>query len=309
MDLSHTKAVMLCGTPGGVVEQLSKGPGPFLSGKVPAELGITHVKKEEEEHKQHTVPICHAAQQQHREYLRDLAAKIKQVKKELDNDSAETQSKIRVATKAREQREAVKELVKQEQMTVDNLTQVFIPSAKTITKPQWALTSEQAAVAEKADDDELLDFVSNLPSFDDYLEDLEIRQALLVLKDRCGRIEREQQAWREALVNEFNEEEHAAVPADDDDDAKSLTSAAALAREVWNSSVREQDAAHDTPRDPVVQALLTEDLFKTKHSAASLNNIINSVREQGAPLIVVHREEPKAADASGLPYLHRSPAV
>eukprot|EP01050_Picozoa_sp_SAG11_P028751 SAG11_NODE_7812_length_1093_cov_1.363179_1_plen_179_part_00 len=61
-----------------------------------------------------------------------------------------------------------------------------------LSKPAWALTEDEAdekdALQEEVDIDDLLDFVEGL-DFEQYIDDMEVQQALEIMKSRVARID------------------------------------------------------------------------------------------------------------------------
>merc|ERR1711937_471736 len=112
------------------------------------------------------------------------------------------------------QREAVKTLLNSEgEVTKEHLEgAIQHAGAGTKTtdgkrvKPLWAMTEQEKESFQEKEADDLLSFADNL-DFDQYIGDLEFRQNLEVLKDRAGKLSKEQDAFKDAIVNEFNEEE------------------------------------------------------------------------------------------------------
>ncbi|EER15962.1 hypothetical protein Pmar_PMAR003421 [Perkinsus marinus ATCC 50983] len=86
------------------------------------------------------------------------------------------------------------------------------------SRPLWSLTEAQARKAAEVDEEELLAFAETV-KFDEYINDLEFRTALAVMKDRAGRLHREQESFREALQEaydrEIEEQEARVVDVDD----------------------------------------------------------------------------------------------
>lgn len=70
-------------------------------------------------------------------------------------------------------------------------------------KPLWAMTEEEKTKFEEGEADDLIDFAENL-DYEKFLGDLEFRQGLAALKDRHGKLRKEQEAFKDALVADFN---------------------------------------------------------------------------------------------------------
>ena len=90
------------------------------------------------------------------------------------------------------------------------------------SKPKWALTEEKADLVEDDEADELVDFANNL-DYDAYIDDLEVRQALSVIRERIDTekamaavaeaaeeadlaVEEAGGDWREAFLSNWNDD-------------------------------------------------------------------------------------------------------
>lgn len=70
-------------------------------------------------------------------------------------------------------------------------------------KPLWAMTEQEVADFDRDAAEDLIDFAEGL-DYDKFIVDLEFREALNVMKDRVGLLHREQEAFKQQLVEEFN---------------------------------------------------------------------------------------------------------
>lgn len=206
------------------------------------------------------------------------------------------------------------------------------------------MTEDEADGVEEDEAADLVDFASNL-NYDTYIDDLEVRQALCVIRERIDK-EKAMQAAAEAA-----DEAEAAAAADTDWEGEFVNS--------WNDAAgsqagdrREKAAAAETKQDdwdastvmsetpsnalPKEARAAAEELLKcnpalaAKHSVKSLAAAAAtaavkpaepprpSLAEQMAalppPRIVTIIENPRVldkanCDPSNLPYLHRNPAV
>ncbi|KAG5509060.1 hypothetical protein JKF63_06068 [Porcisia hertigi] len=86
------------------------------------------------------------------------------------------------------------------------------PAGGPSRKPKWALTEEEALDAELDIDRDLLDFAENL-DYEKFISDLEVAEALSVMRDRVEEI---------AKANNWSVEDIRRVTTDDDDDLNSL---------------------------------------------------------------------------------------
>jgi hypothetical protein len=72
-------------------------------------------------------------------------------------------------------------------------------------KPQWAVSQKEQEDIEEQDVDELLSFVNDL-DYDKYIEDMEVRQALAIIKDRVDEIRKDDE-WKRKIVDMYNQDE------------------------------------------------------------------------------------------------------
>merc|ERR1719503_425967 len=65
------------------------------------------------------------------------------------------------------------------------------------------MTSREKDNFEEEEADDLINFAENL-DYDKFIGNLEFRQGLAALQDRAGKLQKEQDAFKDALVKEFN---------------------------------------------------------------------------------------------------------
>lgn len=214
-----------------------------------------------------------------------------------------------------------------------------------VSKPLWAMTEQEKDHFEEEEADDLINFVENL-DFDKFVGDLEFRQALGALKDRTGKLKKEQDAFKDELLANFN------ASYDDDEDGvdgqsvfgdlKSEYSVASSRRsrkegrenvqKDWDNSTNAEDRpAVDQEVKEMAEAVLEANpKFRAIHSGASVQKIIEKVRGDQAvevnlvdhmrleapcpvPVITASSDTQnrlyKPVDPSMLPYLYRSPAI
>jgi len=70
-------------------------------------------------------------------------------------------------------------------------------------KPLWAMTEAQKDDFEEQETADLIRFAEDC-DFDRYISDLEFRQNLQVIKDRAKKLQKEQDAFKESILQEFN---------------------------------------------------------------------------------------------------------
>mmetsp|Transcript_4390 Transcript_4390/g.7791 ORF Transcript_4390/g.7791 Transcript_4390/m.7791 type:complete len:406 (-) Transcript_4390:120-1337(-) len=88
-------------------------------------------------------------------------------------------------------------------------------------KPMWAMTEKEKDQFEEEEGDDLINFAENL-DFDKFVGDLEFRQGLDALKDRAGKLKKEQDAFKDELLANFNSS------VDEDEDYEESTAAGSL---------------------------------------------------------------------------------
>merc|ERR1712217_871475 len=71
------------------------------------------------------------------------------------------------------------------------------------SKPLWAMTEEEKDLFQDNEADDLINFAENL-DYDKYVGDLEFRQGMEAMRDRMGKLQNESDAFKAALVKEFN---------------------------------------------------------------------------------------------------------
>ena len=105
---------------------------------------------------------------------------------------------------------------KSDKLTEKNL-KILDKEVKSKEKPKWALTEEEAEIQEYKEGDELLDFVQAL-DYDAFIDDLEVRQALEIVKERIEEIKKDKE-WKQNIAAKYNNNN------DDEDEDKDKQSA------------------------------------------------------------------------------------
>jgi hypothetical protein len=70
-------------------------------------------------------------------------------------------------------------------------------------KPLWAMTEKEREDFEEEEGDDLINFAEGL-DYDKFVGDMEFRSALHALKDRTGKLKKEQDAFKDDLLANFN---------------------------------------------------------------------------------------------------------
>lgn len=211
--LGNFKGVMLCSRP-------TEGPGqepqkPFVSA-VPRgaseQLGTQPVNKRlafGDERVKLRGPS--AALRRHCHWIKELQEQVHEDQRMAEEGSRSNEERH---TKLREgfarQREAIRQIKKtcdKDNISREELESCLRPKAKkpAASKPMWAMTENEREDFEDGEAEDLINFAENL-DFDGFIQDLEFRQCLQAVRDRAKKLQREQDAFKEALVREFNSE-------------------------------------------------------------------------------------------------------
>lgn len=237
--LGNFKGVMLCNRPVGESTLRLEGGDrdqPFrsmIAASYGEQLGLNPCKNYE----QHTVKTHgpSAALRRHVRWLKELQAEMRQERAQAEAEEQQhAERKQRVKAFSEKQREGVREMIHTEQdrkaleRALDQpgskaaaaeygakSTPAMgeyggkvagsgdVPKRKPSAKPMWAMTEQEKDDFEEGEADQLIDFAENL-DYDRYVGDFEFRQALDALKDRTGKLQKEQDAFKEALLRDFN---------------------------------------------------------------------------------------------------------
>lgn len=182
-------------------------------------------------------------------------------------------------------------------------------SSKAATRPAWALTEDQADELEDEEANELLEFAAGL-DYDAYVDDLEVRQALSVIRER---IDAQKAAEAAAAAVDEAEEKIAAAGGDwrsqfvkewngDDDGASTRTGASrrTAGREVtggdeaksekpeWDSSTnagdRDRGSVNTSARAMAEELMRENPELAAKHSVKSLSSVVTKRLAGTAPM-------------------------
>merc|ERR1719379_2572291 len=207
------------------------------------------------------------------------------------------------------QREQVKGLKEQAKKAGKEISREDLAKAVQgkLKKPKWAMTQEAVEELDEEEAVELLDFADNL-NFDEYMNDLGFREGMAALKGRANKLQKEQDEFKNMLVQQFNEaegedeegnaeaqgagdEEEMAVEGDavfSEDQMSELTSHTGVSQEDrkyrhrgddWDSSTRTSESMSVDPEElDFSRRALRENPELTKvHSAASVQKIAEKV--------------------------------
>eukprot|EP00913_Durusdinium_trenchii_P026028 g24419.t1 len=215
--LGNFKGVMLCNRPSDDSKVVSEAKQPFRSAVAyTSDLGLTPVRNFEPTVKKRGPS---AALRRHVRWLRELQQQMREDRDQAEQEGQDEEEKRQKMKAAFDKhRKAVRDMMKErddKQKEENHLVQakakatensvplseiahaaaisaVDRPAPK-VSKPLWAMTEQEKDHFEEEEADDLINFVEHL-DFDKYVGDLEFRQALGALKDRTGKLKKEQDA-------------------------------------------------------------------------------------------------------------------
>lgn len=232
--LGNFKGVMLCNRPSDESMKVkgNDGAGPFksmISATCGEQLGLTPARNFEPTVKKRGPS---AALRRHVRWLRELQEQMRDEREQVEQEGrGAEEKKQRTKAASDKHRNAVRRMM-QERDTALILTErtaraFMAPPAKEAhnegrkqapaTKPLWAMTPQEQDEFEDEDADNLISFAEGL-DFDKYVGDLEFRQGMEALKDRAGKLQKAQDAFKDALIRDFNSK-----AVEDDDEARSTS--------------------------------------------------------------------------------------
>ncbi|OMJ72730.1 hypothetical protein SteCoe_28763 [Stentor coeruleus] len=222
---------------------------------------------------------------------------------------------------------------KLEKLTEKNLKKLDTESkeSKHKEKPKWAMTKEEVEFHEEKEVDNLLEYIQSL-DYDSFIDDLEIRQALEIVKERVEEIKKDKE-WKQNIASKYN------IPDDKDNDYNneiqsknskvSMNSFVSKARSQiekylegnkkneaeWDRSTR-NDKVSITDEEKIAKLVADQVLanypnLKSIHSNASVRKMLEKEAKNQliGPVITTIKEDRAKLDASNPPHLHRNPAV
>ena len=261
-SIGNYKGVMLCSRPneyGQVQKPERQGKAPFISRVDPKEkIGVNPTKKiiNVPQRKKDTNSILI----RHKRYLKmlqekKLIEKLEKENKDLENEkkfktfrdqTALQRKKIKTlktdkpgdsnepaeyTSPAKEEQKIIAELTKENlERNDERYSQKQSKQGKRADKkkPAWAKTENQLKKEQEDEIDDLIEFAYDL-DYEKYMEDLEVRQALALIRERVGEIKQDNE-WREKIAEEWNQADEAGNPNEGkrerqlDDDQKSAVS-------------------------------------------------------------------------------------
>lgn len=226
--LGNYKGVMLCNRPPDDLSKKYGGEGgaqpPFKSTIAAAtgeQLGLQPAKQLNKP--THEVKKCgpSAALRRHCQWIKELQQQVQHDNKQAEDDTVgEVQRKAKMQEVFKTQRDAIRQIKADRDSGIRSsidpgeVEAIMRPPAKKATaaaaaasgvarKPLWAMTDTERAGCEDDEADALIQFAEGL-DFDKYMDDMEFKQCLQVVHDRARKLQREQDAFKDSLVREFN---------------------------------------------------------------------------------------------------------
>jgi hypothetical protein len=310
--LGNFKGVMLCNRPEEGPTVAEAGPKPFktaVSTTYGEQLGLNPPPREQGEVSKGTKPVNEALAR-HRTWVKELAAHVAETKREENTETSKEQERnqavVSFCEKQREQVKGLKEAAKRAGKEINREDLAKAVQGK-LKKPKWALTQDAVEELDEEEAVELLDFADNL-NFDEYMNDLGFREGIAALKGRANKLQKEQDNFKNLLVQQFNDaegedeeaegeaagdEEEMAIEGDavfDDDQMSMVTSHTGVSQEDRKFRHRENDWDSST-RTSETQSVDTEELEFSKralrenpklakvHSEASVQKIAEKVKQ------------------------------
>jgi len=210
--LGNFKGVMLCNRPSDAPPTklgAGDGPAPFKSmvaASANEQLGLPPVKSEEGPPQPVKKRGPSAALRQHVRWLKELQEQMG-VDKLLveEEDRMADEKKQRLKDIASKHREGVRQMMEERDGAAKKATEKPEKAKKKekVVKPLWAMTSQEKEDFENGEADDLINFAAGL-DFDKYVGDMEFRSSLEALKDRTGKLHKETEAFKDALLADFN---------------------------------------------------------------------------------------------------------
>jgi len=215
--LGNFKGVMLCNRPSD--EPAAKlhgggdGPTPFksmISATHNEQLGLPPCKSAEPSTGGVKKRGPSAALRQHVRWLRELEDQMRGERDQVEGEDRENEARRqRMKAAAERHREGVRAMMAERDAAAAEQPRSSSAPGPDATrknkqaKPLWAMTSKEKDNFEEEEADHLIAFAEGL-DFDKYVGDLEFRQGVEALRDRAGKLQKEQEAFKDALVADFN---------------------------------------------------------------------------------------------------------
>jgi len=209
-------------------------------------------------------------------------------------------------------------------------------------KPEWAKTEEIAKKEKEEEIDDLIDFAYEL-DYEQYMEDLEVRQALELIKQRVSEMKKDEQ-WKEkmeddhvreqernARIEQIKKERREECGSVADSQMSTVSRKDEIMEEIraeqagkpeWDNYSQAESRKDRNAEELLASRLAKEILMenpnlKNVHSKTSMKVLLEkeAKKEIGGnyvePVIATHKnhEQITKINPSTLPYLHKNPAI
>lgn len=293
--LGNYKGVMLCNRPSSLDFPGSKDQAvkPFRS-RIPDTvgdaLGLIRKRPEAMEHEvKQRGPS--AALRRHCQWIKELQAQVKEDHALAEQeDMAAEERKARMQDVFKKQRDAIRLIKMGHNARPDELESVLKPKAfkkpGQASKPLWAMTEAEREEKEDFDAEDLINFAENL-DYDEYVHDLEFRECLAAITDRAKKLQREQDAFKDSLLREFNEDDEAAdsvAPLGGHGMKAAQRGRRGEDREDWDASTvcSEDRASEDSSARALADQAWKEGQLKGVHSKHSVKKLVEQAQQREA---------------------------
>jgi len=308
------KGVMLCNRPPDDLSRAGGGeagrpPPPFKSTVAAAEreqVGLPPAKDSGRPEHPGGVKTRgpSAALRRHCQWIRELQEQVRADQQQAEASEQLQQERVQRMQEAfRRQREAVRQIKKDRD--VGSIPREEIEAIlggkggggrprRAAQKPLWALTEEEREGVEEEEADDLIRFAEGI-DFDQYIHDFEFRQGLEVLQDRARSLKRDQDAFKDSLLREFEARDDEGSPdldagteagcSDRTTSRRFGPASAAGDRPDWDASTACSDDRHAVDRDARAAAdriLEANPQLRAVHSKGSVKKLIERASEQGS---------------------------
>lgn len=289
---------MLCARP--PEDGAASGPhqAPFRSTVAAAvgdQLGLPPPKREG--------PICEvktrgpsAALRRHCQWIRELQEQVQEDQRQVaDDNQAQADRKERMQKAFKVQRDAIRQMKKErdrDDIQAADVEAILRSGGKGTRKPMWAMTQDEQDRFKEEDAEELIKFAEEL-DFDKYIDDMEFRQNLQIVRDRAKKLQKEQDAFKDSVVREFNLQ----GDSDEEDEyvgeaAPSISGAGSVSRRPgpsggkrpdWDASTVCSDDRLSVEKDrqsAASRAMEANPQLRSVHSKGSVQKLIEKAQEK-----------------------------
>lgn len=214
--LGNFKGVMLCNRPSDEPKSHGGGDGtlPFksmISASYSDKPGLTPCKNFEPTVKKRG---SSAALRRHVQWLKELQEQMRGEREQYEEEEVQSEERRkRMQAFFDKHREGVRQMLAERDAkgplrdgSEAKAVPKPAPAKSAPSKPLWAMTAQEKEDYEEGDADSLINFAENL-DYEKFIGDLDFKQGMEALKDRAGKLQKEQTAFKDSLVQSFNQME------------------------------------------------------------------------------------------------------